>query len=153
MIFNFKCVGFDGLTTNELYEILRLRAEVFVVEQQCPYLDLDRHDYKARHLLMLSDAHELIGYTRLFAPNDYYIDFSSIGRVVNSPSVRGMGLGKILMAESIHRAKQLYPQQPIKIGAQTYLLKFYSSLGFVSTGDEYLEDGIPHTYMILTANK
>lgn len=151
MIFNFKCISFDELNTRELYEILRLRAEVFVVEQQCPYLDLDRYDYKAQHVLMFSDSQALIGYTRLFAPNDYYIGFTSIGRVVNSPSVRGMGLGKILMAESIHRIKQLYAQQPIKIGAQTYLLKFYNSLGFVSTGDEYLEDGIPHTYMILSA--
>jgi ElaA protein len=152
MVFDFKCVNFDALNTRELYEILRLRAEVFVVEQQCPYLDLDRYDYKAQHVLMFSDAHELIGYTRLFAPDDYYAGFSSIGRVVNAPSVRGMGLGKILMAESIHRIKQLYPNQPIKIGAQTYLLKFYISIGFSSTGDEYLEDGIPHTYMILASN-
>lgn len=149
MIFSFKCVSFDELNNRELYEILRLRAEVFVVEQQCPYLDLDRYDYKAQHLLMFSDTHNLIGYTRLFASNDYFQDFASVGRVVNSPSVRGRGLGKILMAESIHRIKQIYPHQPIKIGAQSYLLKFYSSLGFSSTGDEYLEDGIPHTYMIL----
>lgn len=147
MVFHFRCVEFNKLTLAELYEILRLRAEVFVVEQQCPYLDTDGYDYSAQHLLMFNAEQELIGYTRIFAPDVYYTGFSSIGRVVNTPSVRGLGLGKILMAESIHRTRSLYPNQTIKIGAQTYLLRFYTSLGFVSTGEEYLEDDIPHTYM------
>ena len=91
----------------------------------------------------------LVVYTRLLPKGVSYNDYASIGRVVSSASVRGSGAGKILMQQSIEMLEKLYPNEPVKIGAQTYLLKFYESLGFESTGEEYLEDNIPHTTMIL----
>jgi ElaA protein len=91
----------------------------------------------------------LVAYTRLLAKGVSYDDYASIGRVVNSPKVRGRGAGKVLMEESIRQMARLFPQDAVKIGAQSYLLRFYESLGFVSTGEEYLEDDIPHTSMIL----
>ena len=92
---------------------------------------------------------ELVAYTRLLPKGVSYDNYASIGRVVNAAKVRRQGVGKILMEESIKQMAQLFPNEPVKIGAQTYLLKFYTSLGFVSTGEEYLEDNIPHTSMIL----
>jgi ElaA protein len=91
----------------------------------------------------------LVAYTRLLPKGVSYADYASIGRVVNSPKVRGLGVGKILMEESIRQMARLFPQDGVKIGAQSYLLRFYGSLGFESTGEEYLEDDIPHTSMIL----
>jgi ElaA protein len=93
---------------------------------------------------------ELVAYTRLLPKGVSYEYYASIGRVVNSSKVRGQGVGKLLMEESIRQMARLFPNEPVKIGAQTYLLKFYTSLGFQSTGEEYLEDNIPHTSMILT---
>ncbi len=92
---------------------------------------------------------ELVAYTRLLPKGVSYNDYASIGRVVNAAKVRGQGAGKLLIEESIRQMARLFPNEPVKIGAQTYLLKFYTSLGFVSTGEEYLEDNIPHTSMIL----
>jgi ElaA protein len=91
----------------------------------------------------------LVAYTRLLPKGVCYDDYASIGRVVNSPKVRGLGVGKILMEESIRQMARLFLNDAVKIGAQSYLLRFYESLGFVSTGEEYLEDGIPHTSMVL----
>ena len=97
-----------------------------------------------------TNSPELVAYTRLLPKGVSYNDYASIGRVVNSSKVRGRGVGKMLMEESIKQMARLFPDAPVKIGAQTYLLKFYTSLGFVSTGEEYLEDNIPHTSMILS---
>ncbi|MFM2268037.1 MAG: hypothetical protein RL757_1478 [Bacteroidota bacterium] len=147
----YKICDFDGLTNRELYEVFRLRSEVFVVEQNCPYLDLDRRDFEATHVLQFASAASgapLVGYTRLFGGSVYFDGFSSIGRVVTSPSVRGTGAGKALMQKSIDLTFNMFPDVDIKIGAQSYLLRFYSELGFVSTEEEFLEDDIPHTYMI-----
>ncbi len=145
----FKCIPFDDLSINELYDILALRAAVFVVEQHCPFNDVDGKDKYAWHCLGQNEEGELLAYTRLFAKNIYYENFVSIGRVVTSPLVRGQGLGQILMQKSIDYCFQLYGKEPIKIGAQVYLLKFYESFGFVSTGENYLEDGIAHTIMTM----
>ena len=145
----FSCVTFNELDVNDLYKIMALRQEVFVVEQNCPYQDADGKDLEGWHLMGKNSDGKLIAYTRLLPKGVSYPEYASIGRVVNSPSVRGQGVGKILMEESIRRMKILFPNSTIKIGAQTYLLKFYESLGFVSTGEEYLEDDIPHTYMVL----
>lgn len=153
----FTCKPFEELTVFELYEIMALRQEVFIVEQNCPYLDADGKDLKGWHLLVYSalntseNVHKpiLTAYTRLLPKGVSYEDYASIGRVVNSPSVRGSGVGKVLMQKSIEEMAHLFPHDPIKIGAQSYLLKFYESLGFESTGEEYLEDDIPHTSMIL----
>lgn len=145
----FSCLPFHLLTPYELYDIMSLRQEVFVVEQNCPYLDADGKDPGSWHLMGRSMAGKLICYTRLLPKGLAYDDYVSIGRVVSSPAVRGMGAGKVLMLRSIEMCLHLFDNQPIKIGAQSYLLKFYESFGFRSTGEEYLEDGIPHTKMVL----
>ena len=157
MSIKFKCTPFADLTVYDLYEIMALRQEVFCVEQNCPYLDADGKDLSGWHLLGYNTAPSeslregaFVAYTRLLPKGIAYDNYASIGRVVSSPKVRGLGYGKILMQESIQRMKHLFPNDAIKIGAQSYLLKFYQTLGFVSTGEEYLEDGIPHTSMILT---
>jgi ElaA protein len=142
------CVHFNDLTTRQLYDIMALRQEVFIVEQNCPYQDADGKDLLSWHL-MYYDGGRLVAYTRLLPKGVSYPDYSSIGRVVNSPSVRGTGIGKVLMLRSIELCRSLFPDDRVKIGAQSYLLRFYESLGFESTGEEYLEDGIPHTKMIL----
>ena len=153
---SFKIVPFQDLTVFELYEIMALRQEVFVVEQNCAYLDADGKDLVGWHLMGFDTAPSeslregvLVAYTRLLPKGVAYENYASIGRVVSSSKVRGSGYGKILIQESISRIKLLFPHQSVKIGAQSYLLKFYQSLGFESTGEEYLEDGIPHTSMIL----
>ncbi len=140
--------SFDQLSIYELYGLLRIRQEVFVVEQNCPYQDLDDKDQKAHHIIAYHDD-KIVAYTRLLAPGASYPDYSSIGRVVNDQEYRGKGIGKVIMKVSIEKTKELYPHHPIKISAQTYILDFYSSLGFVAIGEEYLEDDIPHRGMIL----
>lgn len=149
MTITFSCEPFDRLSPYILYEILALRQEVFVVEQNCPYQDCDGKDLPSWHLTGRDENGKLVCYTRLLPEGVAYPGYVSIGRVVSSPSVRGLGTGKTLMENSLQMCRQLFGNQPIKIGAQTYLLKFYESFGFKSTGEEYLEDGIPHTKMIL----
>ena len=144
----FSCLPFVDLTPFELYDILALRQEVFVVEQNCPYLDADGKDPAAWHLMGRDAGGKLLAYTRLLPVGVPYPEHSSIGRVVSSPAARGAGAGREVMRRSIVLCRHLFGPQPIKIGAQTYLLEFYKSLGFASTGEEYLEDGIPHTKMI-----
>lgn len=143
-----KCLPFQELSLYELYDILKLRQEVFIVEQDCPYLDADGKDRKAFHIMFCKDS-ELIAYTRLLAPGASYEKYASIGRVINAEKERGKGIGKELMVYSIEKCKELFPDKSIKISAQVYLEKFYKSLGFEETGDRYLEDGIPHMAMIL----
>lgn len=145
---NFSCLPFHQLTTYELYDIMALRQEVFIVEQNCPYLDADGKDPHCWHLMGRNPAGRLLCYTRLLPEGLAYEGFVSIGRVVSSPLARGAGAGKLLMQRSIDMCIHLFGNQPIKIGAQSYLLKFYEGFGFASTGEEYLEDGIPHTKMI-----
>lgn len=146
---HFSCVPFEQLTVRELYDIMALRQEVFVVEQNCPYLDADGKDLYAWHLMGRDRDHRLLAYTRLLPVGVSYEGYCSIGRVVSSPAARGTGGGRVVMQRSIELCRHLFGPAPIKIGAQTYLLRFYESLGFRSTGEEYLEDGIPHTKMIL----
>ena len=137
---------FDELTPYEVYAALQLRIEVFVVEQNCPFQDADNKDQESFHLLGYN-GDTLVAYTRLVPPGLAYTE-ASIGRVVTSPSVRGSGAGKVLMQESINRVYNLFGIGPIKIGAQLYLKKFYQSFGFAHMGDAYIEDGIPHIYML-----
>jgi ElaA protein len=141
--------AFKDLSVYELYDIMALRQEVFAVEQNCPYLDADGIDLAAQHLSIRNKEGKLIAYTRLIPEGVSYEGYTSIGRVVSSPSVRGTGIGKFLMEKSIEANTTLFGwTKSIKIGAQSYLLGFYESFGFVPTGEEYLEDGIPHTKMI-----
>ena len=136
---------FDSLTLQELYAILRLRTEVFVVEQNCVFQDMDNKDQQCYHLMGWKDG-QLNAYTRLVPPGVSYKE-PSIGRVVTSPVARGNGTGKLLMEKSIEEIIQLYGKTPIKIGAQLYLKKFYESLGFSQTSNKYDEDGIDHIEM------
>jgi ElaA protein len=143
---------FEELTTAELYSLLHLRAEVFVVEQQCPYQDVDYADQHAVHIMGYDDQQQLAAYARVFAPGIYsrgmQYNKASIGRVITSKAARGQGLGKELMQRAIAVVETRFGKQPIKISAQQYLTKFYQSLGFRQTSDMYLEDNIPHIEMI-----
>ena len=136
---------FNELSIDELYQILRLRSEVFVVEQDCVYQDLDNKDQKALHLF-ISDNNEIIGYTRLFKAGDYF-DKTSIGRVVVSGNHRDRKLGHVLMKESISAISKYFNTSNISLSAQTHLKKFYEFHGFQQVGEGYLEDGIPHIKM------
>lgn len=145
MTITWKIKAFDELTAHELYALLRLRTEVFVVEQNCVFQDMDNKDQASHHLLGWR-GEELVAYTRIVPPGLSY-DEPSIGRVVTSPVARGGGIGKLLMEESIGHVYHLYGRQPIRIGAQFYLKKFYESLGFLQTSEIYDEDGIDHIEM------
>jgi ElaA protein len=137
---------FDELTPHELYSILQLRNEVFVVEQNCVFQDADDKDQASHHLLGYNNK-KLVAYTRLVPPGVIYSEMS-IGRVVTSPSVRRFGAGKGLMQQSIAKICSLFGNNVIKIGAQLYLKKFYEGFGFSQVGEGYIEDGIPHIYML-----
>lgn len=139
--------NFTSLTPHELYAILQLRNEVFVVEQHCVYQDADNKDIPANHCMGWLD-NKLVAYTRILPPGIAYKE-PSIGRVVSSPSARGKGIGRALMIETIEKTRQLYGNTAIKIGAQLYLRQFYSSLGFQQTSELYLEDNIEHIEMML----
>tara|TARA_B100001250_G_scaffold183026_1_gene157526 strand:- start:478 stop:921 length:444 start_codon:yes stop_codon:yes gene_type:complete len=136
---------FSELDNNEIYEILKLRSEVFVVEQKCIYQDLDNKDQKAIHLL-LKKNNEIIAYTRIFKSGEYYKN-PSIGRVVVCKKERGKDFGKKVMRKSINYIKENIEGNKIELSAQKYLDKFYRELGFYVEGEEYLEDGIPHQRM------
>ena len=138
--------NFDDLTPHELYAILQLRNEVFVVEQQCVFQDADGKDPLCRHIMGREGA-TLLAYTRLVPPGISYAE-PSIGRVVTAPKARGGGLGRQLMEYSVDQCHTLFGPRPIRIGAQCYLEKFYTSLGFYRDSEIYLEDGIQHIEMI-----
>ena len=142
---NWQLKKFDDLSLHELYAILQLRNEVFVVEQNCVYPDLDNKDQPAYHVMVWNSG-KLIAYTRIIPPGFSYPE-PSIGRVVTSPSARGQGIGKQMMERSIELIYELFGKIPVKISAQVYLKKFYTGLGFLPTGDVYLEDGIEHIEM------
>jgi len=144
MEFEFK--HFSELTTNELYDILQLRSEIFVVEQDCIYNDLDGHDKDAIHLFLKKDG-KMIAYSRLLKPGSRFNDFS-IGRVVVKQSERGTGFGIQMMEEAKRYILEEWQANKIKISAQSYLRKFYEDIGFKVITEEYLEDGIPHFGML-----
>jgi ElaA protein len=136
---------FNEFTIDELYEILQLRSEVFVVEQDCVYQDLDGKDTKALHVFAQKN-NKIIAYTRIFKPGEYF-KFASIGRVVVAMNERKFGYGHDLIKASIAAIKTHFNVEEITISAQVYLQKFYESHGFKKVGDGYLEDGIPHIRM------
>lgn len=138
---------FHQLTPEELYKILRLRSEVFVVEQNCIYLDMDNKDFDCEHL-MGWQKNQLLGYSRIVPAGISYVE-TSIGRIVSSPAARGQGIGRELLTQSIKTLYALHGKRDIRIGAQYYLKEFYSSFGFVQKGEIYLEDGIEHIEMLL----
>ena len=141
----WKIKRFEALSVTELYKVMELRSEVFVVEQNCVYQDVDGKDGKALHLIG-ADSGEVVAYCRLFQPNDYFEE-ASIGRVVVKASYRDKKLGHIMMKEAIDAVKSQFNETKITISAQLYLKKFYESHGFVQTSETYLEDDIPHIEM------
>lgn len=140
--------SFNELSIQELYNLLQLRSEVFVVEQDCVYQDLDGKDDKALHVLGIKE-NKIVAYTRIFKPGDYFKE-ASIGRVVVDKDERAFKYGYDIMETSVVAIKQHFKTSIIKISAQCYLGKFYSNLGFKPVGEGYLEDGIPHIAMIRT---
>jgi ElaA protein len=140
------CKPFASLTPFELYEALRLRSDIFVVEQQCIFLDMDNKDQQSHHLLLYHGG-TLAAYARLVPAGLSFAEMS-IGRVVTSRDVRGTGVGKVLMREAIAAIYRLYGPGPIRIGAQCYARRFYENLGFVQAGEVYDEDGIDHIEMV-----
>lgn len=140
---------FDAFNPYELYAMLRLRSEVFVVEQNCVFLEADNKDQLCYHLLIYQDE-QLAAYARLVPPEISYKEMS-IGRVVTSKKARGTGLGKELMTRSIQACYDLFGKDDIRIGAQVYAIPFYKSVGFIPDGDVYDEDGINHIEMIKKA--
>lgn len=138
--------NFSELTTTELYKILQLRSEVFVVEQDCVYQDLDFKDQKSLHILGVKD-NSIVAYTRIFKPGDYF-DNASIGRVVVASLERKNNYGHDVMKASIQVIKDYFKVDKITISAQVYLKKFYESHQFKQVGVSYLEDGIPHIEML-----
>lgn len=143
---NINIKTFQELSNLELYRILQLRTEVFVVEQNCVYQDMDGKDIKALHVLGTKE-NEIIAYTRIFKPGDY-MDQASIGRVVVEKPMREGGYGKEIMLASIKAIEDNFKETTIHLSAQTYLQKFYEELGFMVAGETYLEDDIPHILMI-----
>lgn len=147
----WRCLPFAALSAPALYRLLRLRAEVFVVEQRCVFQDMDGLDPLCLHLLgeRVDERGEvqLVAATRL-VPAGAAFDEASIGRVVTAPAARGGGLGHALMAESVRQLIALWGPQPIRIGAQAHLEAFYNRHGFVSDHKPYVEDGIPHIEMV-----
>src|ERR1700752_2281524 len=144
---SFTTKSFNELTNTELYQLLQLRNEVFIVEQTCPYPDLDNKDYKSLHVLGIEND-QTVAYARLL-PQGISYDEASIGRVVTSSAVRKTGYGKLLMQYAIPETLKQFDTNEIVISAQYYLEKFYSDLGFKSEGEVYMEDDIPHIQMRL----
>ena len=144
----WRLATFDRLTATELYTLLQLRTEVFVVEQNCVFQDMDGADDQAAHLLGTHEG-QLVAYARLFPAGVKFTE-ASIGRVVTRDSARGQGLGHLLILRAIAAVQTLWGDQPIRIGAQARLKAYYSQHGFVDVGVPYIEDGIDHLEMVWT---
>lgn len=148
MKIKFVSKTFQEFSVQELYDVMVLRQAVFVVEQNCPYLDADGQDQVAHHLMGYLENGSLVAYVRILPKGVIYEKYPAIGRVITAQAIRAKKQGYVLMQKAIELTEQLYPNQSIKLSAQSHLTKFYGKLGFVSTGQEYLEDGIPHTAMV-----
>jgi ElaA protein len=142
-----KTKHFNQLNIYELYYLLQLRSEVFVVEQDCVYQDIDDKDQTALHVLGFKGS-KIVAYTRIFKPGDYFKE-ASIGRVVVAKNERQHKYGYDIMKASIQVINDMFNENTIRISAQCYLQSFYNNLGFKAVGEEYLEDGIPHVAMII----
>jgi len=149
--FTWQWRSFDQLSTRELYHLLQLRQQVFVVEQNCPYLDADGLDEESLHLLLYrhpsGEAAKLVGCLRVISPGKRY-STPAIGRLAVADSIRGQGMGRLLMEQALHHTLLSYPGQGITISAQQHLEKFYECLGFIGVSLPYLEDDIAHIDMI-----
>jgi len=146
MNITYKIKSFPELHVNELYDLLRLRSEVFVVEQNCVFLDPDNKDQQCHHVLVYADG-QLAAYCRIVPAGLSYAELS-IGRVISAPAFRGTGVGRTVMQFAITACRDLFGDGDIRIGAQTYALPFYQALGFNPQGEVYDEDGIEHIEML-----
>lgn len=142
----WKIKTFDEFTVTELYAVLKARIDVFVIEQNCPYPDLDNYDQKAVHIWAEEDG-QVLAYCRVFDKGIKYEE-TSIGRVLTTEQARGKSLGKLLIQYAVETIENRFHTPEIRISAQDYLLRFYGGFGFEDTGKTYLEDDIPHTEMI-----
>lgn len=144
---HFSWKVFADLTGDEVYAMLRLRQDVFVVEQNCVFPDIDGRDHSAEHLLVTSGSGRLAGYCRLLGPtgSDGCV---SVGRLLTSSAIRGRGLGHQILHLAVRRAADKFASLPIRVAAQSHLVGFYQQHGFTIAGDEYVEDGIPHTDLV-----
>ena len=142
----WKIKSFDELSTQEFHQILKARIDVFIVEQTCPYHDLDGYDQKAIHL-WAENEDEVVAYCRIFPAGIKYQD-SSIGRVLTSQKFRKLNLGRKLMQIALATIEARFRTSSVRISAQNYLLPFYAEFGFEIVGETYLEDDIPHTEMM-----
>ena len=144
----FICLPFHDLSLEQLYQLLARRQEVFSVEQTCYYLDADGKDQQALHLLGYDDNDHLVAYARLFPFGVAYPEYQSLGRVLTTQGIRRTGAGKALLHRALLEMKAQFGDGPIKIAAQSHLVPLYEEFGFRVASDSFLEDGIPHTYMI-----
>lgn len=144
---NWQYFRFHALRVDDLYDALALRTRVFVMEQECIFLDADGVDRDSGHLLGRDEAGVLQAYLRIVDPGIKYAE-PSLGRVVTAPEARGTGLGRVLVAEGVKRCTAAWPGQAIRLGAQSRLQAFYGDFGFVRSGADYTEDGIPHCEMV-----
>jgi ElaA protein len=142
----WACLPFSALSVQQLYDVLALRSQVFVVEQNCVFLDIDGLDPQTLHLLGTGDDDALKAYVRLIPPGLKAPD-ALIGRVVTAPAARGGGTGRVLMAEAVAQCERLWPGHAITLHAQAHLERFYAGFGFAAVGEHYMEDGIPHIEM------
>jgi ElaA protein len=148
-ILRWQWCSLSELSVRDSYAIMAARAEVFIVEQQCAFQDLDGLDLDAQHLVVWSGS-ELAAYLRLLAPGVKYAE-RSIGRVITTAAFRGTGLGRALMARALEHLDSSFPTHPLRIGAQARLAAFYESFGFVRASELYIEDDIPHIEMLRAA--
>ena len=143
----FTLKSYSTLSLDELYSIMRLRQQVFVVEQHCPFVDCDNLDQPSWHLMYHAADGDLLAYCRLLPVDIAYSGYASIGRVITSHKCRGTGAGILLMEEALRHCKILFGNTPLQIGAQLYLKQFYERFGFEAVGEVYLEDDIEHIKM------
>lgn len=148
MNISWQLLSFAELSPFQLYAILQARSAVFVMEQNCPYQDMDDCDQHSQHLIAWTDDDKLAAYLRVVPPGLKFGE-ASLGRVITSEIARGTGIGKQLLRRGIDACLAAHPEHGLRIGAQQYLEKFYASFGFVTVSEMYLEDGIPHVEMLL----
>jgi ElaA protein len=153
MALQYSTYHFDDLSSLQLYAILQLRQQVFIIEQDCIYQDCDDKDQTAYHVIGIDGEGKILATARILAPGVSYDDYASIGRIVTHDKIRGQGEGKKLTQYCIEKTQELYPGESIKISGQSWISPLYEKLGFTKVGEEYLEDGIPHVPMVLYGTK
>ncbi len=147
MKFEHQVKSFQELSLEEFHDIIALRIQIFIIEQNCPYQEVDGKDKLAHHLFFKNEMDEIIAVTRILPQGISYAEVA-IGRVVVHEDYRGTGLGNHLMADSMNFVRDKYGEVPVRLSAQKHLENYYGNHGFKSTGNEYLEDGIPHVEML-----